>query len=272
MIISTKSMRGLVLRLSLLTGGLLLSGPGSATVTLTDDADFGPNTVIRDVDNARDFLRLDFTTPYTYEEIVYLTEVGFAGDFEGWRVASQAQLEELGLSAGIVQGSTDPAVIARATELRDWFCESCVRNEPGTISVNATGLLRDSIIRQPEGVDEVVQVAFSIGERHNVEPHEASFRTTGWGRDFWRGEEIFLVRDDAASVPDSAAFPICSYGNYHPSCWWYRHWEPGLFNPWVYGWFPYPRPYSYGGYRQPIYGWFPHRRPFSYGGYRQPIF
>ena len=267
--ISTKSKLGLVLGLSLLACGLSVSGRSSATVILTGDADFGPNSVIRDVDNARDFLRLDFTTPYTYEEIIYLTEVGFAGDFQGWRVASQAQLEELGVSAGIVHGSADPAVIARATELRDWFCETCVNSS--YIAVYARGLLRDSVIQQPEGVDEVVQLAFSIGELGSGESHEADFHVSGWGRDFWPNEEIFLVREPA-TLPESVASAWCSYGNYHPACWWYHHWEPGLFYPWVYGRFPYPRPYSYGGYRHPTYGWFPHRRPYSYGGYRQPSF
>ena len=267
--ISTNSKLGLVLGLSLLACGLLVSGRSSATVTLTDDARFGANSVIRDVDNGRDFLRLDFTTPYTYEEIIYLTEVGFAGDFQGWRVASQDQLEELGVSAGIVQGSTDPTIIARATELRDWFCESCVNSS--STHVAARGLLRDSIIEQPEGVDEVVQVAFSIGERVSAEPHEADFLVSGWGRDFWPNEEIFLVREPA-TLPESEAFAWCRYGNNHPSCWWYYHWEPGLFYPWVYGRFPYPRPHGYGGYHQPTYGWFPYRRPYRYGGYRQPSF
>ena len=268
--ISTKSMKGLILGLNLLMAGLFLSSEGSATVVLTEDRVFGPNTIIRDVDNRRDFLRLDFTTPYTYAEIIYLTEIGFPGDFEGWRVASQAQLEELGVSAGITPASTDPGIIALATQLRDWLCVSCVRST--STHVSARGLLRDSIIRQPDGVDEIVQVAFGIGERLNTEPHEAHFRTVGWGRDFWRGEEIFLVRDDAPAVPGSARFPLCGYGRYDPICWWYYQWEPGFFKPWLYGRFPYPPPYSYGGYYRPYHDGIPYPRPHSYGGYSRPAF
>jgi len=77
----------------------------------------------------------------------------------------------------------------------------------------------------------------------------------GWvfSQDEWRPPSLWFY--PYLEVPTSPPFALCRYGSYHPTCWWYEHWEPGLFNPWVYGRFPYPRPYSYGGYHQPIFGW-----------------
>lgn len=203
MMFSKISMQGFLVVLNLLAGGLLSSAPSSAAVILTDDAGFGEDSIIRDVDNVRDFLRLDFTTPFTYSEVI--TQFGVGGTFEGWRVASQTELEDLGAAAGILHTSTDPTMIARATELRDWFCVDCVNST--STHVYARGLLIDQIIETIEGVDEVVQLAFSIGECIICDPDEADFRISGFGRHIWRNEEVFLVRaaDSAISEPTSLA-------------------------------------------------------------------
>jgi hypothetical protein len=53
-----------------------------------------------------------------------LAELGPGGDFEGWAVASESDLEDLRVSAGIVHSSADPEIVAAAEQLRDWFCIS----------------------------------------------------------------------------------------------------------------------------------------------------
>lgn len=170
----------------------VFSGPVHATVILTEDPVFGSNSIIRDVYNNKDFLRLDFTTPYTYNEV--LGEFGMGGVFEGWGVAALTDLNLLGISSAIVHGSTDPTVLARAEELRDWFCVDCV-NLSATHEV-ARGLISDTIWVNGEFKPR----AFTIGRRFNANPYEVDFRISGYeckGRD----EEIFLIRD-ASPVPE----------------------------------------------------------------------
>lgn len=156
-------------------------------LVLIDDPVFGTNSVIRDIGNGLDFLRLDFATPYTYEEIE--SELNQGGDFEGWRIASLVDLELLGESANITHGSTDAEMLERAEQLRDLLCLDCV-------SLSSTheyvrGLVSDTYI----GNDNTVfQQAFSIGRRFNVTPNEVDFRISGYGGQQARNEEVFLVR------------------------------------------------------------------------------
>jgi hypothetical protein len=160
-------------------------------LVLIDDPIFGPSSVIRDEVNDLDFLRLDFTTPYTDEEIVAESSPG--GEFEGWRIASLADLDLLGASADIVHGSADSEMLERTELLRDMFCVDCVNLS--TTYKYARGLISDTYVSDS---DVIFQLAFSIGRRYNVTPNEVDFRTSGYGGKQARGEEVFLVR----AVPD----------------------------------------------------------------------
>ncbi|MBW2275220.1 MAG: hypothetical protein JRG96_18290 [Deltaproteobacteria bacterium] len=160
---------------------------------LTDDSVFGPDSVIHDTVNDRDFLRLDFTTPYTYAEVQ--GELGAGGAFEGWQIASVVNLEGLGSSVGITHGSADPGQLALAEQLRDWFCPAatCVRTT--TTHEYARGLVS-------KGLSGVGQLAFSIGRRFNVNPHELDFRLSGNGGVNSRGEQIYLTREAGPPIPE----------------------------------------------------------------------
>ncbi|MEJ2420095.1 MAG: Ig-like domain-containing protein, partial [Exilibacterium sp.] len=157
-------------------------------VQLVDSADFGPNSVVRDASHRLEFLRLDFTTPYTYNEI--LAELSTGGTFEGWRIASGAEVALLGDSANIVMGSTDVKMLERVEQLRDWFCIDCVNLS--TTHEYIRGLISDIYT----GTDsQVFQKTFSLGRRFNITPNEVDFRVSGYGGQDNRSEEVFLVRD-----------------------------------------------------------------------------
>lgn len=156
-----------------LTAGIislsLLSGPASALVIYDiDDAVFGASTVLRDVDNNREFLRLDFTMHYSYNQV--LSELGTGGAFAGWNVASTSNMLDLGAAAGIVHGSGDPAILALTEYMRDWFC-------PGETCVNY-GYDYMTIRGRVSDVDTEGD-AFSIGRRRDVIPNEADFQVSG---------------------------------------------------------------------------------------------
>lgn len=145
---------------------------------------FGKDSVIRDVSNKMDYLVLKFTAGYDYYDI--LDEFGSGGDFEGWQVASEADLNLLGNSAGIVHGSTDSSILAKAEQLRDWF---------GNVGTSSTyivdrALISDTIFMSGVGTH---QKAFTIGRRLNVIAYEVGFRVSGWGP-ISNDESIFLVR------------------------------------------------------------------------------
>jgi hypothetical protein len=171
-------------RLQTILGAMALMIPVGAVhaeVELVDDAVFGVDSVIRDVSNQMEFLGLDHTAGYPYTDI--LLEFGPGGDFEGWRVASEADMELLGDSAGIVHGSSDPGIVAKAEQLRDWFGNVRL----STTHERARGLISDTVTGG-------YQAAFSIGRRFNVDPNEANFRISGYGP-IYPDESTFLVRD-----------------------------------------------------------------------------
>lgn len=176
----------------------LALGSAHAGVLQTDDATFGVDAVIRDTTHARDFLRLDFTTAYTYDQA--LAALGGGGVFSGWSIASRAQMEALGVSAGLSHGATDAASLGLAEQLRDWFCFTCV--ETSTTHIYARGLISD-VITVDIGAGPVdVQEAFSIGRRLNVTPNEVDFRVSGWyytDAKLSPNEGIYLTR---AAVPE----------------------------------------------------------------------
>lgn len=174
---------------------MAIAGALHANVILVDDAAFGEDSVIRDLSNNTDFLALDFTAGWPYDDI--LAELGPGGVFEGWSVASEADLLLLGSSADIVHGSTDPVMLARAEELRDWFGN--VRSS--TTHEYCRGLVLDTIV--VEGV--TYQRAFTIGRRLNVAPNEIDFRISGYGWIF-NNESTFLVR--AVPVADIDVSPL----------------------------------------------------------------
>ena len=174
-----------------------------ATVIQADDPVFGVNAVIRDLDNGRDWLRLDFTIPFTFNEVS--AQVGSGGTFEGWSLASVADLDLLGVSTGIVHGSADPLVVARAEQLRDFFCFDCVQTTSTHIVVR--GLVSDPGPDFPNDIPS--QLAFSFGRRLNVDPNEADFRVSGYGGLDAQNEEIFLVH---ATVPEPSTLLLLGFG------------------------------------------------------------
>jgi hypothetical protein len=180
-----------------------LCRPAFATVIRADDPLFGSDSVIRDVDNDRDYLALVFTMGYGYDGVV--AELGPGGDFEGWTVASESDLEDLRVSAGIVHGSADPGIVAAAEQLRDWFCISgmlsCV--DLSTTHEYARGLLSDP------GPFAGTQSAYGIGRRFNVTPNEADMRVSGWGWPDVTFEEVFLKR---STVPEPASLLLIAIG------------------------------------------------------------
>ena len=178
---------------ALIIVSLLLTCPVSASVILTDHPVYGVNSIIRDQSNNRDFLRLDFTDPYTYNEVI--NEFGAGGLFAGCRVASLQDMEDLGVSADIVQGSSDPLILANAEQLRDWF---------GSVRLTTThevcrGLISDTY-------DATNQKAFTIGRRFNVDPHEVDFRVSGYGGLDDSGEQVFLV------IPEPMSLSLLLFG------------------------------------------------------------
>jgi hypothetical protein len=178
--------------------GILYGGNvhASAAVIQSDHPTFGADAVVRDTLNGRDFLRLDFTTPYTYDEVL----AQLAGLFLGWGVASTADLEALGVAAGITHESTDPLQIALAEQLRDWFCFTC--EQTSSTHIYARGLVSDVTTIDIGAGPVDVQEAFSIGRRLNVTPNEVDFRISGWYYTDAKSspdEGIFLTR---RSIPD----------------------------------------------------------------------
>lgn len=177
----------------------LVIGSAHAGVIQTDDATFGADAVIRDTTNGRDFLRLDFTTPYTYNQVA--ANLGSGGLFAGWGIASRSDMDALGGAAGLVHGATDPASLSLVEQLRDWFCFTCVQTS--TTHVYARGLLSD-VINVDIGAGPVdVQEAFGIGRRLNVTPNEVDYRVSGWYYPDAKSspdEGIYLTR--AAAIPE----------------------------------------------------------------------
>jgi len=177
-------------------------GNAEAAVTLKDDGVFGAESVILDVDNQKEFLRLSFTAPYSYADVV--NEFGPGGRFEGWQVASQHDLDLLGLSANIVMGSSDPAMVARAEMLRDWFGEV----KTSTTHIYARGLVSDFFYPTTYG-GEKAQKAFSIGVKYDVAPVQVAYSISGYaGLTHW-GECIFLVRNETMGPPPAGGGDNC---------------------------------------------------------------
>ena len=122
-----------------------------------------------------------------------MAESSSGPEFEGWRIASLADLDLLGASADIVHESTDSEMLERTELLRDMFCVDCVNLS--TAHKYARGLISDTFVSDS---DVIFQRAFSIGRRYNATPNEVDFRTSGYGGQQARSEEVFLDR----AVPD----------------------------------------------------------------------
>lgn len=171
-------------------------GTQAATVVI-DDINFGVASVLRDIDNNREFLRLDLTMGYGYNGI--LAESGIGGVFEGWGVASAADMDALGVSAGITHGSTDVAQIALVEDMRDWFCPAGTCVNLSSTHEYARGLVSDAGPDYASG--EPSLSAFSMGRRFNVTPEEVDFRLSGYAAYDHTYEEIWMTRPSAVPVP-----------------------------------------------------------------------
>jgi hypothetical protein len=171
------------------TACFFFTTPLSAATIVDDDAVFGPGAVLRDTTYNTEFLRLDFTIPYSYNSIQ--SEFGPGGAFEGWLVASLTQMENLGLSVGVTHGSTNPADVALAEDLRDWFCPPATCVNLSSTHEYVRGLISDPYTGS---IPTPAQQAFSIGRHFNVTPEEVDFRVSGYGYLTDTSEEIFLSR------------------------------------------------------------------------------
>jgi len=172
----------------------LVMDPATAGVILTSDPVFGP--VIRDTTNNREYLELEPTDAYSYDGVV--AELGPGGVFEGWAVASVADMDALVASAGIVHGSTDAGIIAEAEQLRDWF---------GEVFDSGTAIYCRGLTSDPSTVDPNQQTAFEIGRRTLADPDEAIGSAQGYGGKGLTSEETHLVRD-AAIIPEPAGLGL----------------------------------------------------------------
>ena len=201
-----KTLSAGIISLSLLSSPVL-----SVVIYDLDDAIFGTGSVLRDVDNNMEFLRLDLTMGYSYNGI--LGELGTGGDFSGWGVASTMNMLNLGSSAGITHGSGNPAILALAESMRDWFCPEGTCVNYSSTHTYLRGLVSD--VRAIE--DDLYQDAFSMGRRLNVIPNEADFRISGYGGLDDINEEVFLVRrffsdSDQMAVPEPATVWLFGMG------------------------------------------------------------
>jgi PEP-CTERM motif len=183
----------------------LVSGPAGASISLRDDPVFGADSVIYDDANLTHWLRLDFTTSHTYNEVAAALGTTFAG----WSIASAAQVQAFGTSVGVVHGSTNPAILTNAEQLRDSLCFGCVSTS--STHVYARGLVSDTEIADAGAGPITVQQAFSVGRRLNVTPNEVDFGISGWyyadGK-LSPNEGIYLVR----AVPEPETYALFGIG------------------------------------------------------------
>ena len=198
-LLSRKAILVLLLQMILVTSS-------QAVVMQTDDSVFGSNTIVQDLDNGLDFLRLDFTDGYSINTIS--TELGAGGAFSGWRISTLAEMELLGASAGILHSSTDAGVMANLEQLRGWLCAVCVK-DTGT-HIGYSGLLTDLNPFLTDHPDK--RLRFNISRRHNVTPNEVSYRGAGFGYVTSTWEYIYMVRDTGSAIPVTESSSLALLG------------------------------------------------------------
>jgi hypothetical protein len=179
--------------------GVCLANPAVSGVILTSDGVFGANSVIRDTDNNRDFLRLSETMGLSYGGVVAALGTTFAG----WSIATIADLQALGVAAGVTHDSSDAGQIAIAQTLMDWFCPTSTCQLTSSTHDYVRGLVAD-MTQNPPNRD-----AFSIGVKTDVSPQTVDFRVSGWASESNTQEEVYLVRN---SVPEPATLAILGLG------------------------------------------------------------
>lgn len=196
-------------RAALLAVGVAGSAGAPAAVTLTSDTAFGVDSVIRDVTHRKDFLRLDFTTPYTYDEVA--ARLGPGGTFAGWRIATGYDMASLGIAAGLVDGSDDPAQVAASAQLLDWFCPVGTCTNTSSTHVYNFGLIADQIEVDIGNGRAIVQEAFSMGVYTVPDPDQVNYRIGGWyyaNAQMMPTQGVFLVR----AVPEPGTWGLMGAG------------------------------------------------------------
>jgi hypothetical protein len=83
---------------------LALAGPSAAEL-ISEDSDFGVGTITLDTSTGLRWLDVPLTTGHTYDEIVTFFQPG--GELEGYRLATQDEVEELFVNAGIDISTTE---------------------------------------------------------------------------------------------------------------------------------------------------------------------
>lgn len=197
--------------IGLTTSFLMITGLGSsqADVLLVNDIEYGPCSVIRDLDNGRDYLSLNFTAPYSYNEV--LAHLGPGGLFEGWRVATMSEVDWMGRSSDIETNAWaigfDPAMGERAQKMEDWFAPDPSLCRGGF----ALGLVQDTWYPDSLGGNVEAQFGYYIGREldYTVNRQYISFYGTGhWGLPDDPTEQTMLTRDtnfDGVSAPYTIA-------------------------------------------------------------------
>ncbi len=182
---------------------LIISSNSVAAVIFTDDANFGLNTVLRDTDNSLEFLRLDLTMGYSYNGI--LAESGVGQVFDSWSVASEANMDSLGVSLGLTHGSSDLTQIALAESIRDWFCPAIT-----CVNLSSTHEYTRGLVSDAGGPGGAYLLAFSLGRRFNVTPEEVDYRVSGYGDYNSKNEEVWMVRT-AQAVPEPSTIWLLTF-------------------------------------------------------------
>jgi hypothetical protein len=84
---------------------LLAAVSPSLAVLVSEDSDFGADTITHDSETDLRWLDLTLSTGFSYVNLLAELEAG--GDFEGYRLATRAEVQELWLNAGIDLSTND---------------------------------------------------------------------------------------------------------------------------------------------------------------------
>ncbi len=111
-----------------------------ASLISADDAVFGVSSITRDTSTNFEWLDLTLTTNRTYNDIS--SQLGFGGEFEGFRYATGAELNQLFTNAGLTIGVVSAANFDPAVDFHALFGTTCFGN-CGSFWLRADGFYGD---------------------------------------------------------------------------------------------------------------------------------